>query len=307
MTLLNVVVPLYREESLVNELHSRLTASIKKISTDYKIILVDDGSDDLTWNKITQIAKKDKKVKGLRLSRNFGHHYALTAGLHETDADWIVVMDGDLQDRPEVIPDLWKKAQEGFDVVFVSRMHRPEGLAYRLAQKLFYSGLRWLSGLKFDSTQANFSIVSRKVIDAYKVFGENARFYNSTITWLGFNRSSVAAEHGTRHSGRPSYTLKKRFQLAADIIFSYSDRPLKFSIYLGLFMAAMAFFYLIWVLIGTLSWGFTVEGWSSVMAGIFLTGGMILVVLGVTGIYIGRIFREVKNRPLFVIGERIGK
>jgi len=307
MTLINVVVPLYREESLVGELHSRVTKALKKISTSYKIILVDDGSDDLTWQKISEIAKKDKKVQGVRLSRNFGHHYALTAGLHETDADWIVVMDGDLQDRPEVIPDLWNKAQEGYDVVFVSRMRRPEGLIYRAAQKLFYAGLRRLSGIKFDSTQANFSIVSRKVIDAYKAFGENARFYNSTITWLGFNRASVSAEHGTRHSGRPSYTLKKRFQLAGDIIFSFSERPLKFSIYLGLVMAALAFSYLFWVLIGAITWGFTVEGWSSVMAGIFLTGGIILVVLGITGIYIGRIFREVKNRPLYVIGERTGK
>jgi polyisoprenyl-phosphate glycosyltransferase len=110
MTLINVVVPLYREESLVEELHGRVTEALKKISTNYKIILVDDGSDDLTWQKISDIAKSDKKVKGLRLSRNFGHHYALTAGLHETDADWIVVMDGDLQDRPEVIPDLWNKS-----------------------------------------------------------------------------------------------------------------------------------------------------------------------------------------------------
>ena len=307
MTQLNVVVPLYREESLVDELHLRLTKAVNSISSDYKIILVDDGSDDATWKKIVKISDADEKVKGLKLSRNFGHHYALTAGLHEADADWVVVMDGDLQDRPEVIPDLWRKAQQGYDVVFVSRMRRPEGLVYRAAQKLFYAGLRWLSGIKFDSTQANFSIVSRKVIDAYKSFGENARFYNSTITWLGFNRAAVPAEHGTRHSGRPSYTLRKRFQLAADIIFSYSDRPLKFSIYLGLFMAVVAFIYLGWVLVGALTWGFTVEGWSSVMAAIFLTGGMILVVLGVTGIYIGRIFREVKNRPLFIIGERTGK
>jgi len=307
MTLINVVVPLYREESLVEELHNRVTKALKKISTSYKIILVDDGSDDLTWQKISEIAKKDKKVQGVRLSRNFGHHYALTAGLHETDADWIVVMDGDLQDRPEVIPDLWNKAQEGYDVVFVSRTRRPEGLAYRLAQKLFYAGLRQLSGIKFDSTQANFSIISRKVADAYRAFGENARFYNPTITWLGFRRASISAEHGNRHSGRTSYTLKKRFQLAGDIIFSYSDRPLKFSIYLGLFMAAVAFTYLFWVLVGAVTWGFAVLGWSSVMAGIFLTGGMILVVLGITGIYVGRIFREVKNRPIYVIGERTGK
>jgi polyisoprenyl-phosphate glycosyltransferase len=307
MTLLNIVVPLYREESLVEELHSRVTKAVKSISTSYKIILVDDGSDDDTWQKISEISKKDKKVIGLRLSRNFGHHYALTAGLHEADAEWVVVMDGDLQDRPEVIVDLWNKAQEGFDVVFVSRTRRPEGLAYRAAQKLFYAGLRWLSGIKFDSTQANFSIVSRKVIEAYKTFGENARFYNSTITWLGFKRAAVTAEHGARHSGKPSYTLRKRFQLAGDIIFTYSDRPLKFSIYLGLTMAVLAFTYLFWVLFGAFTWGFTVEGWSSVMAGIFLTGGIILVVLGVTGIYIGRIFKEVKNRPLFVIGERTGK
>jgi dolichol-phosphate mannosyltransferase len=307
MTLINIVLPLYREESLVEELYNRVTKALKKISTNYKIILVDDGSDDLTWQKISEIAKKDKKVKGLRLSRTFGHHYALTAGLHETDADWIVVMDGDLQDRPEVIPELWNKAQEGYEVVFVSRTRRPEGMAYRLAQKLFYAGLRQLSGIKFDSTQANFSIISRKVADAYRTFGENARFYNPTITWLGFSRASISAEHGTRHSGKTSYTIKKRFELAGDIIFSYSDRPLKFSIYLGLLMAAVAFSYLFWVLIGAVTWGFAVQGWSSVMAGIFLTGGMILVVLGITGIYVGRIFREVKNRPIYVVGERTGK
>jgi len=214
-------------------------------------------------------------------------------------------MDSDLQDRPEVIPELLDKAQEGFDVVFVSRQQRPESFVYKLGQRLFYASLRFLSGIDFDSKQANFSIINRKVVEAFKKFPENARFYGSTIKWLGFSRASINAAHGLRFSGRPSYTIKKRINLALDIILSFSDRPLRFAIGLGLLMSAVSVLFSLWIFLGAINWGFSVIGWPSLIVSIFFTGGVILIVLGIIGIYLGRIFREVKARPLYVVSESL--
>ena len=222
MTHLSVVIPVYNESSLINELVKRVKSNLKLITEDYEIIIVDDGSRDNTWNSIENEAKSENRIKGIKFSRNFGHHYAITAGLHNSSGEWVVVMDGDLQDRPEVIPDLYKKAQEGFDVVFVSRQNRPEKSYYLIAQKIFYWILKSLSGIDFDSRQANFSVINKKVVHAFKNFPENARFYGSTIKWLGFKRSFIFAEHGVRFSGNPSYTLRKRINLASEIIFSFS-------------------------------------------------------------------------------------
>jgi polyisoprenyl-phosphate glycosyltransferase len=302
---LSVVVPLLNEEGIVEELITRINGSVEEVSENYEIILVDDGSTDGTWEKIRLSSKINLKVKGIKLSRNFGHHYAISAGLHNAKGEWVVVMDGDLQDRPEVIPNLLKKAQEGFDVVFVSRNKRPESLFYRIFQKIFYIILNRLSGIDFDSRQANFSIINRKVVEAFKKFPENSRFYGSTIKWLGFSRSYIEAEHGRRFSGKPSYTIRKRLNLAFDIILAFSDRPLKFAIGLGLFLSGVSFLILIWVLIGYMSWGFTVIGWPSLIASIFLSSGAILVVLGVIGIYLGRVFNEVKSRPLYLVEDKV--
>ena len=300
---LSVVIPVYNESTLIEELVKRVKQNVKFITEDFEIILVDDGSQDKTWELIEFESRSEKRLKGIKFSRNFGHHYAITAGLHNAEGDWVVVMDGDLQDRPEVIPDLYKKAQEGFDVVFVSRQNRPEKLYYRIAQKFFYWFLRTLSGIDFDSRQANFSIISKKVVEAFKHFPENARFYGSTIKWLGFNRSFILADHGFRHSGKPSYTLKRRIKLAADIIISFSERPLKAAIILGIVISVFSTFIGIWIVYGTLNWGYTVIGWPSLITAILFSTGVILVVAGILGIYIGEIFKQVKNRPLYIIDE----
>lgn len=305
MVQLSVVIPVLNENSLIEELVNRVKLNLEKITSDYEILLVDDGSTDETWNSILKIGEIEKRVRGIKFSRNFGHHYAITAGLHKSKGDWAIVMDGDLQDRPEVIPDLYQKSQEGFDVVFVSRQNRPERIGYRIAQKIFYFTLNILSGIRFDSRQANFSIINRKVVDAFIDFPEYARFYGSTILWLGFNRTSIVADHGNRFSGSPSYTLKKRLQLASDVILSFSERPLKFAIYLGLLISSLSIFGSFWILIRTVKWGFSVIGWPSLMVTIFFLGGIILTVLGLLGIYIGRVFQQVKNRPLFVISSQI--
>jgi glycosyltransferase involved in cell wall biosynthesis len=301
MVQLSVVIPVYNESSLIDELVKRVKSNANLITDDYEIIIVDDGSQDNTWNSIENKAKSENRIKGIKFSRNFGHHYAITAGLHSSNSEWVVVMDGDLQDRPEVIPDLYKKAQEGFDVVFVSRQNRPEKLYYRIAQKMFYWILRSLSGLDFDSRQANFSIINKKVVDAFKQFPENARFYGSTIKWLGFNRSFILADHGVRHSGKPSYTIRKRFKLASDIILSFSERPLKVAVTFGLLVTLSSIIMSIWLIIGALNFNFSVMGWPSIMTSLFFLGGSILTVLGIIGIYLGRVFNQVKSRPLYII------
>jgi dolichol-phosphate mannosyltransferase len=303
MTHLSVVVPVFNESSLIGELLKRVKANVKLITEDFEILIVDDGSKDQTWELIEAEAKKESRIKGIKFSRNFGHHYAITAGLHNSEGEWVVVMDGDLQDRPEVIPELYKKAQTGFDVVFVSRKNRPEKLYYRMAQKIFYLILRSLSGIDFDSTQANFSIISKKVVEAFKIFPENARFYGSTIKWLGFNRSFIYADHGVRHSGKPSYTLRKRIKLASDIILSFSERPLKFAIGFGIIISTIAIIGAFWIIYGAIQWGYSVIGWSSLIFSIFFLGGSILVVLGIIGIYLGRVFQESKKRPLYIISK----
>lgn len=301
MTHLSVVIPLFNESSLIIELISRVKRNVELITEDFEIILVDDGSDDDSWNLIQLQASKEDRIKGLRFSRNFGQHYAITAGLHNTSGEWVVVMDGDLQDRPEVIPDLYNKVKSGFDVVFVSRQNRPEKLFYKIAQKFFYLVLRILSGIDFDSRQANFSIVNKRVVEAFKCFPENSRFYGSTIIWLGFNRGFILADHGSRYSGKPSYTLRKRIKLASDIILSFSDRPLKFAVGCGITISMLAIFSSFWIIYGAINWGYTVTGWSSVMVSIFFSTGSILIVLGIMGIYLGRVFQESKKRPLYII------
>jgi glycosyltransferase involved in cell wall biosynthesis len=305
MTKLSVVIPVLNEETLIQELIDRVTLNCEKITNDYEVIIVDDGSLDRTWLKISDASKLNKKIKGLKFSRNFGHHYALTAGLHETIGEWVVVMDGDLQDRPEVIPDLYQESQKGYDVVFVSRKNRPEKIYYRALQKIFYWFLKSLSGLNFDSSQANFSIISRKVVDAFKSFPENARFYGSTIMWLGFKRSKIFADHGKRLSGKPSYTFRKRLRLASDIILSFSERPLKFAIGVGVLISTISILVATWIIYAAITWGYSVTGWTSLIFSIFFFSGVILVFLGIIGIYLGRVFQEVKRRPLYVVSERL--
>jgi dolichol-phosphate mannosyltransferase len=277
------------------------------IENNLEIIIVDDGSSDNTWEKVIEQCRKDDRVTAIKLSRNFGHHYAITAGIHNALGNYVVVMDGDLQDRPEVIPVLYEEIRKGFDVVFVNRTNRPESLVYKVAQKFFYFTLRILSGYDFDSRQANFSIINRKVVEAFKKFPENSRFYGSTIKWLGFRTSSVSATHGKRFEGKPSYTLQKRFKLAADIILAFSDRPLKIAIGLGLVMSTLSIFIVTWILIGVNSWGFSVVGWPSLIAAIFFSTGIILVILGILGVYLGQVFKEVKNRPLYLISDTVNR
>jgi glycosyltransferase involved in cell wall biosynthesis len=303
MSQLSVVIPVLNEELIINHLIEKVKINIEGLTLDYEIIIVDDGSDDKTWEIVVEESLKNNKVKGIKLSRNFGQHYAITAGLFNSTGQWVVVMDGDLQDRPEIIPELYKKSQEGFDIVFVSRQNRPESLPYLFMQKIYYVTLRFLSGIDFDSTKANYSIISKQVVESFRNFPEQSRFYGSTIKWLGYRQATISAQHGKRYAGKTSYSIRKRINLASDVIFSFSVRPLKFAIYLGLTVTLFSFLFLFWT-IGTLIFSENVvEGWTSVISFMGILGGTIITILGIIGNYIGRTYEQVKNRPLFIVAD----
>jgi dolichol-phosphate mannosyltransferase len=299
-----VVAPIFNEENTISEFVKQVVNNVKQLNSEYEIILIDDGSNDNSWMEIQKEAQKNGNVRGLKLSKNFGHHYAISAGLHKSAAKWTVVMDSDLQDRPEVIKDLYLKANEGYEVVFVSRTNRPESFPYLFLQKLFYKLLNLFSGIKFNSKQANFSIINYKVVNAFKLFPEKSRFYGSTIKWLGFKRSEISASHGKRLNGKPSYTLRKRIRLAVDIILSFSERPLKLSVGLGVATSLFAIISSLNLFWKALTKGYTVLGWASVIISVMFFSGVILIVLGIIGLYLGKVFNEVKNRPLYLISER---
>jgi dolichol-phosphate mannosyltransferase len=299
------VIPVYNETELIEELIGRTNKVLLEMEISYEILLVDDGSVDDSWSKITSLKARFPNLKSIKFSRNFGHHYAISAGLREVTGDFAVVMDGDLQDRPEVIPKLFQKIHEGFDVVFVARENRPESKLYLLLQRIYYFVLNTLSGLEFNSKYANFSIINRKVIDSFNLLSENTRFYGSSILWLGYKKGEVSAQHGTRFAGKPSYTISKRIRLALDVIIAFSDRPLKFAIYLGITQALVSIIFVA-NLVSKYFLGSNSESIQEIiLASIFLSTGIIVLILGLIGIYIGRIYRETKMRPLFLISERI--
>ncbi len=304
---LSVVVPIFREELVLPELYRRLSASLSRISTDFEIILVSDGGRDRSWDIIRELSAADPRVKGVKFTRNFGQHLAISAGLDVCDGDWVVVMDGDLQDRPEVIPELYAKAQQGYEVVFVARVDRPESVVYRLAARTFYKIFKLLANTEYDPAHGNFSIISRKVVEHYRMMGESLRFYGGILDWLGFQRASIEAEHGTRFAGSPGYSLRKRLVLAYHIILAHSDRPLHLSILFGLLISAWSGVTGIWMVMRYLFvQEYSVQGWTSLIVSTFFIGGIILMVLGVMGVYIGKIFSEIKRRPLYVVEDEIG-
>ena len=306
MNLVSVIVPLLNEEVIVKEISLRLRKTLIQIpNIDYEVIFIDDGSTDKTWKMIEIECSEYETIKGIKLSRNFGHHYAITSGMFKASGDWVVVMDGDLQDRPEVIPRLFEEAQRGFDIVFVSRLNRNDNKLYLLFQKLFYKILKHLSGVNLDPTQANFSIISRKVVDSFKNFPEKSRYYATTINWLGFSKSQISAEHGERFGGNPSYTLAKRINLALDIILAFSIRPLKVAIILGVILSLISIVFGSSIVVNAYFGGLELIGIPTLITTLLFSTGIVLVFLGILGVYLGKVFEEVKNRPLYIIDTEI--
>lgn len=305
MAYITAIAPVLNEADNIEELVTRIASALASISEDYAVLIVDDGSKDRTWTELRRMSRVNPRVGGLRFSRNFGQHAAITAGIGSADADWVVVMDGDLQDRPEVIPALYAKAQEGFDCVFVERQERPESKLYLLGQRIFYGVLRGLTRGNYDGRHGNFSIISREVAESYNQLGESSRFYGGLIDWLGYSRASIEAKHGERHAGETSYSFMKRLRFAKHIVLSFSTRPLDLTLALGLFFTVVAFGFGLIVMLRALFFGYAVEGWASLMVSIFFIGGIQMTLLGMVGLYVGRIYEEVKGRPPHIVAETL--
>ena len=300
---LSIVSPVYKAEKIVAQLVSEIKNNVKAITEDFDIILVEDGSPDNSWDEIEKQCKIDARVKGIKLSRNFGQHYAITAGLDHAIGQWVIVMDCDLQDRPEEIKNLYKKAQEGFDIVLARRMARKDRFIKRISSKLFYFFLSYLTGTKQDPSIANFGIFNKKVIIAIMQLKEPIRFFPTMYNWVGFKKCTMDVAHDFRYSGKTTYNWQKLLRLSLDIMLSSSDKPIRLIVKLGLLIAAASFFFGIRVYYGYVTHKITVPGYTSIQISIWFIGGMTMAVLGLIGLYVGKIFEGVKNRPIYIVTE----
>lgn len=303
--LLSVVSPIYKGEKMMEELVSRIETAVNSFTDDYEIILVNDCSPDDSWRKMQEICAVDKKVKGLNLSRNFGQHYAITAGLSKTKGEWVVVMDCDLQDVPEEIPNLYFKALEGYDTVFAQRTVRQDTFFKKLSSASFHYMLGVLTGTKTDKSVANFGIYNRKVIQAVLSMGDAIRNFPSMVRWVGFKQGYLPVKHAQRAEGTSGYNFFKLIRLAENTIINFSNKPLLLVLRLGFMVVILsmiiALFYLVSYLLGYIQ----VSGFTTLIISVWLIGGLLMSVIGVVGLYISKIFDRVKGRPIFIIGEEL--
>ena len=301
MPLISVVIPVYKAEGCLYELYRRLKASLETINDDFEIVLVEDCGGDRSWQMILDLAKRDARVRGIQFSRNFGQHYGITAGLDHCNGDWVVVMDCDLQDRPEEIPRLYAKAQEGYDVVLARRGRRQDPALKRFASWLFYKLFSYLADMDYDGETGNFRIVSRKVVTSFRAMQERLRFFGGLVSWMGFPTASIDVQHDERFAGQTSYTFRKLWKLASETIIAYSDKPLRLAIRFGFVISALAFAYGGYIVYFALVHGASITGWSSLIVSLYFLGGIIISILGILGVYLGKAFDEVKRRPLYII------
>jgi len=303
---ISVVSPVYCCADCLRVLCARLKDTLSSLGKDYEIILVDDASPDGAWPLLRELAAADPRVKALALSRNFGQHYAIAAGIEHARGRWIVVMDCDLQDRPEEIASLYSKALEGYDVVFAERETRRDSWLKRNSSRLFIMLLNYLSGADYDYRTANFGIYARSVIDAVRSMGDRSRFFPVMVRWTGFRKASVPVQHDMRGSGGgSSYSLRKLLRLALDIMLSYSDKPLRLVATLGIIVSMIALAMTGFSLYRYLRGDVTVAGYTSLIASMWLLAGVMLFCMGIIGLYVGRVFESVKFRPTFIVRERL--
>ncbi len=299
----SIVIPVYRCPWTLHELYSRLKSTLEAINKNFEIIMVDDGSPLHDWEVIKELAAKDKRVKGIKLSRNFGQHHAITAGLDFAKGRWVVVMDCDLQDQPEEIAKLYQKAMEGYDIVVGRRAKRKDGFFKRMSSKVFWKVYSYFTETQIDGRIGNFGIYSDKVISTVNKMRESSRIFALFAVWIGFKRAEIDIEHFRREKGKSSYTLKKLINLAIDSILSYSQKPLILFIKLGCFISLVAFGFSIFLIIQHFFMSIPVAGWTSIMVSIYFLSGIIIACIGIVGIYIGKVYNEVKNRPLYIIDD----
>ena len=303
--MISIVSPVYRAEKILPILVSEINLVMERIGEDYEIILVDDRSPDNSWEVMKVLSSQNPKIKSIRLSRNFGQHSAIFAGLTKTKGDWVVVMDCDMQDQPKEIAKLYKKALEGYDIVLGQRENRKDKFLKKLSSKLFYKVFNYLSGGHFNNEIGNFGIYKKKVIDSILNINDYIKFFPLFINWVGFRNISIPIEHGEREEGKSSYSISRLLKLAFNVIISFSDKPLRLFINFGLGISILSFILGIYYLYLSITHKITQPGFSSLILSIWFLSGIIISCIGIVGVYLGKTFDQAKNRPTFIIDEEL--
>jgi len=305
MKTISVVSPVYQASRIIPRLVSEVSSAIEGLTESFEIILVDDRSRDDSWDSIKKECMKNHRVKGIRLSKNFGQHAAITAGLSLAKGEWIVVMDCDLQDRPDQIQYLYRKALEGYDIVFARRRTRKDSKIKRLYSRVFYSVFSYLTETSQDAAIANFGIYHKKVIEAVLDMDDNIRYFPAMVQWVGFNSTRVDVEHSSRAQGESAYNLRRLLRLAVNNIISFSDKPLRLVAQGGLILSAISLAIGLFYLVGYLLGAIKIAGYASLVISIWLTAGINIFVLGLVGIYVGKAFEKIKGRPAYIVDEAV--
>ena len=306
MVTLSVVVPVYKCAECLQAFFERLTRVLAERAIDFELVFVDDRSPDDGWNRLRALAKKDDRVKAVRLSRNFGQHPAITAGLAESTGRWVVVMDCDLQDPPEEIPRLYAKAQEGYDIVFARRKRRRDSALRRASARLYFGLMNAFLGTSIDGEYGSFSILNRKVVDEFLRFRDRDRHYLLILYWLGFEHTAINVAHGPRHAGKSAYSLSSLLRHALDGVFFQTATLLRWIVVSGLLIACAGFASAVGLIVTYFAGADPPSGYTSLAVLILISTGFVLTSLGVTALYVGKVFEQTKERPLYVVDERIG-
>lgn len=302
----SIVSPVYKAAPLLPELVRRIKASVAPLGKPFEIILVDDFSPDDSWAVLNELRRAEPTLRILQLSRNFGQHHAISAGLERARGEWIVVMDCDLQDRPEEIPNLHRAAAEGdFDMVLAFRKNRQDSLRKRLSSFVFYRFLSYLCDEEISEGIANFGIYKKQVIEAINRLQESSRYFPVFVQWVGFKKKVLEVQHAARPEGASSYNFKNSLRLALNIILASSDKPLRIIVKFGLSVAASSFLYASYILYEVFTDQVTAKGWASLIISVWFWGGLLMSTVGIVGLYVGRSFEEGKSRPLYLVREDI--
>lgn len=304
--MISIVIPVFNESGTIPELHRRLGEAMGKVREQYEIIFVNDGSRDGSGETLKRIAAADGCTKMIDLARNFGHQVAISAGIDFARGDAVILMDGDLQDPPELLPDLIARWKEGYEVVYTVKRSRKEGALKRFAFHAFYRLMQRFSSIPVPMEAGNFSLLDHKVMTVLRAMPERNRYIAGMRAWAGFRQTGIEFDRGARFAGKPQMTLVRLLNLAFDGIFSFSNAPLRLATYVGVVTAVMSFLVMLWVLYEKLFTTKATPGWASPVVSILFIGGLILLTLGIIGEYLGRIYDEVKHRPLYVIRDKVG-
>lgn len=304
--MISIISPVYRAEKILPTLLAEIDKVMSKIGTAHEIILVDDRSPDQSWEMMKSLTTKHSNLKIFRLSRNFGQHATIMAGLSKTSGDWVVVMDCDMQDQPKEIEKLYQKALEGYDVVLARRVQRKDSFSKKLSSRLFYKVFNYLAGIEINQEIANFGIYKKKVVDSVLSVNDQIKFFPLFVNWVGFKTTMVSVEHASREEGETSYSFSKLISLAFNVIVSFSDKPLKIFAGFGLFLSGLSLLMGVFYTVLYFLEKITEPGFTSLILSIWFLSGAIISCIGIVGIYLGKTFNQTKNRPVFIIDESYG-